>query len=138
MSRQIDLTKKLSAEDRAYLDARGRFVEIARNDAQFAGEGSKASGSAPGGAGSTSPGSEAGSTPDAPALPGAQPVVDYKSMTVQDLKAELDKRKAAYEAAEDVDGAADVSYTSTDKKDDLVTLLEEDDAATADEDEETS
>lgn len=138
MSRQIDLTKKLSAEDRAYLDARGRFVEIARNDVQFAGEGSKASEETPTPEKAAEAGSEAGSTPDAPALPGAQPVADYKSMTVQDLKAELDKRKAAYEAAEDVDGAADVSYTSTDKKDDLVTLLEEDDAATADEDEETS
>jgi hypothetical protein len=135
MSHEVNLQKKLSKTDREYLIARGEYIAVERNDAEFAGEGSKATGRAPGGAGSTSPASEAGSTPDAPALPNAP--ADYKAMKVEELKAELDKRKAAYEAAGDEDGATDVTYSSTDKKDDLVTLLEEDDALSG-EDEETS
>lgn len=35
MSRQVDLTRPLSEEDRAYLKTWGRYVDIQRNDAQF-------------------------------------------------------------------------------------------------------
>jgi hypothetical protein len=142
MSRQIDLTKKLNDEDRDYLKARGEYVLIARNDAQFADEGAEKPGDGSGSSEGTrtpdaadSAASDAGSTPDAPPLPEAPP--DYRSMKVEDLKAELDRRKAAYETAGDEEGVADVTYSSSDKKDDLITLLEEDDAA-VEEDEETT
>lgn len=136
MSHEVDLTKKLSQEDREYLTGRGEYIAVERNDAQFAAEGSEVSSDTPESEKASEGGSEAASTQDAPSLPDTPP--DYESMKVEELKAELDKRKAAYEAAGDEDGATDVSYSSTDKKADLITLLEEDDAATADEDEETS
>lgn len=41
MSRQIDLTKKLSDEDREYFIARGEYVVVERNDAQFGRDASK-------------------------------------------------------------------------------------------------
>jgi hypothetical protein len=137
MSRQVDLSKKLSQKDREYLIAWGRYVDVQRNDAQFAAEGSKATEGVSEPEKAPEGGSDAGSTPDAPPLPDSPP--DYDSMKVEELKAELDKRKVAYEKAMDEDGVADVSYSSTDKKADLVFMLTEDDAATADtEDEETT
>lgn len=137
MSRQVDLTKKLSQEDRDYLMAWGRYVDVERNDAQFAAEGSEASSDASEPEKVAESGSEAGSTPDAPPLPDAPP--DYDSMKVEELKAELDKRKAAYETAGDEDGVGAVSYSSTDKKADLVFMLtEDDDAVSEDEDDETA
>lgn len=140
MSRNIDLTKKLTEKDREYLESRGRTVEIARNDAQFAGEGSKGPEEAPTPEQTDAAGSEAASTQDAPALPGAQPEgdvkPDYESMKVEDLKAELDRRKKAYEEAEDEEGVAAVTYSSADKKADLVFMLNEDDSAVSEEDDE--
>jgi hypothetical protein len=136
MSRQVDLTKKLSQKDRDYLMAWGRYVDVQRNDAQFAAEGSGTSEGTPKPEGGEQAASEAGSTPEAPPLPDAPP--DYESMKVEELKAELDKRKAAYEAAGDEDGATDVGYSSSDKKADLITLLEEDDAVSDGEDDETA
>jgi hypothetical protein len=133
MSRQVDLTKKLSAEDRDYLMAWGRYVDVQRNDAQFAGEGSKAAEGDSGPEKADTSGSDTASVPNGPALP--ERPLDYESMKVEDLKAELDKRKAAYEEAGDEDGATDVTYSSSDKKADLVFMLTEDDAAVSEDEE---
>lgn len=53
--------------------------------------------------------------------------VDYNTWTVKELKAELDKRRAAYEAAGNAEDAEYVGYQSSDKKELLVELLEADD-----------
>lgn len=53
--------------------------------------------------------------------------VDYSAMKVEDLKAELDRRRELYERDNDQDGVAAVTYSKSDKKDDLVALLETDD-----------
>src|ERR1044072_3063730 len=58
--------------------------------------------------------------------------VDYNKLTVPQLQEELDKRRQDYEAAGDNDAVADVSYTSDDRKSDLVRKLQDDDAAQAD------
>lgn len=60
----------------------------------------------------------------------------YDTLTVADLKAELDKRKAEYEKAEDTEGVEAVTYSKSDKKEDLIVLLQEDDAAIAEPSEE--
>lgn len=58
----------------------------------------------------------------------------YRSMTVPQLKEELDKRRADYEAGEDPDmeAAGEVSYTNEDRKDALVQKLVDDDIMQAD------
>lgn len=76
-----------------------------------------------------------GQDPNAEELPVE---VDYAGLTVAALKAELDRRKAAYEAAGDEEGVEAVTYTSADKKDDLIALLETDDEETSEEDEEVN
>lgn len=53
--------------------------------------------------------------------------VDYSTMKVEELKAELDRRRELYERDGDTEGVDAVSYTKADKKDDLVALLETDD-----------
>lgn len=53
--------------------------------------------------------------------------VDYSTMKVEDLKAELDRRREQYERDNDQDGVTAVAYAKSDKKDDLVALLETDD-----------
>jgi len=62
--------------------------------------------------------------------------VDYTTWTVAELKTELDKRVQAYANADEPDAAEAVSYTSSAKKDDLVTLLQLDDEPTQNDDEE--
>lgn len=52
---------------------------------------------------------------------------DYSTMTVAQLKEELDRRRADYEKDGDTEAVADVSYTNEDRKDDLVTKLQLDD-----------
>lgn len=138
MSHEVDLTKKLSPEDRDYLIGRGEYVAVERNDAEFAGEGSKATEGGSGPDATNTAGSDPASVPNGPALP--ERPLDYEAMKVEELKAELDKRKAAYEAANDEDGATDMTYSSSDKKADLVFMLTEDDAAVSEdeEDDETS
>jgi hypothetical protein len=53
--------------------------------------------------------------------------VDYSTMKVEDLKAELDRRRALYERDGDREGVEAVTYVKGAKKDDLVVLLETDD-----------
>jgi len=57
--------------------------------------------------------------------------VDYKKLTVPQLKEELDKRRSDYEASGDNEAVEEVSYTNEDRKDDLVAKLELDDEASA-------
>jgi hypothetical protein len=61
--------------------------------------------------------------------------VDYNELTVPQLKEELDKRRADYEKSGDSDAVADVSYTKDEKKADLVAKLQLDDEASAEDDE---
>lgn len=55
--------------------------------------------------------------------------VDYNKLTVPQLKEELDKRREQYQAQDDQEAAADVAYTTDDKKPDLISKLEYDDEA---------
>lgn len=74
MSRQIDLAKKLSEEDRDYLMAWGRYVDVQRNDAQFA---------------------EPKSETESEESTGAEKFTDewFEKATVKDLKHELQELK---------------------------------------------
>lgn len=83
-------------------------------------------------------GIKTGSTAEEPMAPeqstsGEQRKVDYSKLTVPQLKEELDKRRADYEAAGDTDAVEDVSYIKDDLKDDLVAKLQLDDEASNDE-----
>jgi hypothetical protein len=60
--------------------------------------------------------------------------VDYKKLTVPQLKEELDKRRADYEASGDTEAVEEVSYTNEDRKDDLVAKLELDDEVSTEDD----
>ena len=55
----------------------------------------------------------------------------YESKTIKELQSELDRRRKGYEAAGDDEGVEAVTYTKSDKKDDLIVLLREDDEAVA-------
>lgn len=61
--------------------------------------------------------------------------VDYSKLTVPQLKEELEKRRADYEASGDSDAVADVSYSNEDRKDDLVAKLQLDDEASSEDEE---
>jgi len=116
MSRNIDLTKPLSKADRAYLEARSRFIDIAMADRNNPPSGSEAS-------------------PDTAEL---TPEERYRAMKVPQLQALLTKRKEQYEADEDDEGVEIVSFTTADKKDDLVQKLLDDDASSEDDGDEDS
>lgn len=61
------------------------------------------------------------------------PAAGYKKMTVPQLQEELDRRREDYLAGDDPDeeAAQEVSYSSGDKKDDLIQKLLDDDRAVA-------
>lgn len=65
--------------------------------------------------------------PPDPAATGSGGPVDYNKLTVMQLKEELDKRRADYEREGDNEGVDLVSYSNSDKKEDLVTKLQLDD-----------
>jgi len=91
MSRNIDLTKPLSDEDRAYLEVRGRFHEIEQVDVLVRGTGAtgaseEAFGSGPAGSGGTSGSDEA---------PEFGSETWFDTATVPMFKEELKKRNLA-------------------------------------------
>ncbi len=106
MSRQIDLSKKLSDEDRQYLIDRSRLVEVAANDARFGRE-------------QEAPDPAAAQQKQQPSVglagpppPDDDPEADWlEAWTVQQLKTELDKPKYG------------VSYKSNASKQELKDML---------------
>lgn len=146
MAREIDLTKKLSEDDLRYLVDRDRWGDIRTNadnlgvdapnlptarairaqvprrqlkEADAFDKLAKTLG--------VSVSKEDDDTVVAPSAGSGK--IDYKQLTVPQLKEELDKRRQDYEASGDNEAVADVSYTNTDRKEDLVAKLELDDEA---------
>lgn len=155
MSREIDLTKKLSEDDLRYLvdrdmwdalrenaanlglpepnvpSARGIRAQVPRKQIQYddalakiakqmkvsvsrASDDEDGDGSAQGGGESDAR-------------------VNYEKMTVPQLKEEMDKRRAEYQAGDDAEGVELMTYHSDAKKGDLVAALALDDQAEPDE-----
>lgn len=158
MSREIDLTKRLTEDELKYLvdrdmwdalrenarnldlpepnlpSARGLRKQIPRRQLRHSGAFSEIAKDM----GVELSESEDPTTPSVP-QPSAQGAegseevpVDYTKLTVPQLKEELDKRRADYEADGDTEAVAEVSYTKEDLKDDLVAKLQLDDEAAAD------
>lgn len=148
MSKEIDLTKPLSEDDLRYLVDRCRWEDIRQNAANLdlpepvlpSARGIRAQ----------VPRSQLKNTDSFDKIAeqlnvklggdevesseaAADGPVDYNKLTVPQLKEELDKRRTAYEAEGDSDAVADVSYTSEDKKGELVAKLELDDEAQSEE-----
>lgn len=156
MARKIDLTKPLNEAELKYLVQRDRWKDIRTNAANLGieppampnkrdiraqrprtgvnarkREDSFAAIAKAMGIKLDSEESEDPSTPESNA--DSVRAVDYGKLTVPQLKEELDKRRADYEAAGDTDAVEDVSYTKDDLKDDLVAKLQLDDEASNDE-----
>lgn len=66
------------------------------------------------------------SPPPDPAASGPKKV-NYSDLTVPQLKEELDKRRREYAEAEDTEGVDLVSYSNSERKEDLITKLQLDD-----------
>lgn len=142
MGREIDLTKPLSDEDRAYLAARSRFIDIAKADGLAPSQSREAVEEAVRAAGetksapSTSESDDSGSAASGDDSGSEQtPEERYRAMTVPELQAELDKRASEYMESDDDEGLNAVAYKSGDRKDDLVQKLLDDDASLLPEDE---
>lgn len=131
MSREIDLDQPLSEEDRYYLASRDRWRDLQYNAEKTGAEppalprdlpvtGPEATINALGPTGLT-PQQQA--EYDAAQAAGEEPQ-DYESMTVPELKAELDER--AKEAGSDEE-KANLTYTAKDSKGTLIGKLEKDD-----------
>jgi len=148
MSREIDLTKRLDEDELRYLvdrdmwdalrenarnlklpepnlpSARGIRAQVPRKQLRNSDAFDKiASQLGVGVTEETSEPQQEAVTPDEPKA------VDYTKLTVPQLKEELDKRRADYEAAGDSVAVADVSYANDARKDDLVKMLQDDDEA---------
>lgn len=104
MSREVDLSKPLSDEDREYLHSRGLHTTVERMDSQF--------GSEP-----TDPDAADNSAP----APGGdeQPPENYNEWTVQDLQEEIRERNET--------APPDRQMPVVGKKPELVARLQEDD-----------
>lgn len=145
MSREIDLTKRLDEDELKYLVDRDRWDDL-RTNAENLGLPEPNLPSARGIRAQVprkqlrntdafdkiaeQMGVRVGGDEPTP-VSGPQPV-DYKKLTVPQLREELDKRRKDYEASGDSDAVMDVSYATTDRKEDLVAKLELDDEASAD------
>ena len=146
MSREIDLTKRLSDEDRAYLEQRDRWQDILRNAEEFGGDTSKvalpkelpqtgheATQNALGPTALTREQERESLLAALEALDKAdaqeaEDGVDYEAMKVDELKAELDSRKA--DAATDEE-RANLDYGPKDNKAQLIARLDKDDELVA-------
>lgn len=143
MAREIDLTKKLSDEDRAYLEQRDRWRDIQANVDEFGGEpaklpkelpqtGSEATQNALGPTSLTREQERESLMAALKALDeadeeGDEPI-EYEKLKVAELKAELDSRKA--DAATDEE-RANLDYKSGDDKAALIARLDRDDELVA-------
>jgi hypothetical protein len=129
MSREIDLTKKLSPEDREYLYQRNGWRLVKANYEEFGGDDPVVAEGVP----VTGP----ESLVDAAGLDALTPEqqqaaqageagdgADYESMTKPELQAELDVRKK--DAATDEE-RANLAYKSGENKDQLIARLDKDD-----------
>lgn len=136
--REIDLTKRLSDEDRKWLEDRDRWRDVAANVKEFGGEPAVMPKNLPqSGPESTinqlgptalTPEQEADSRKAGEKAAGeGEPEEDqipYRDMTVDQLKSELDGRKPLANSDEE---RANLNYGSKDNKDRLVERLEKDD-----------
>jgi hypothetical protein len=157
MSREIDLTKRLSEDELRYLVDRDRWDDL-RTNADNLGLDAPNLPSARGirqqvprrqlrntdafddiakslGVSVTKEDDEASPPADsaATAEEGDKPV-DYTKLTVPQLKEELDKRRKEYELAGDAEAVKDVTYDTKATKPDLVAQLQLDDEAAGAED----
>lgn len=98
MSRQIDPDKPLSAEDRDYLQRRGEYVAIARNDARFAAESAAEASDEEEGGENPPDGSSAGTDDDSPEF-GTEEW--FAKATIPVLKEELKKRELPVSGTKD-------------------------------------
>jgi hypothetical protein len=146
MSREIDLTKKLSEDDLRYLVDRDRWDDL-RTNAENLGL-PEPNLPSPRGIRMQVPAKQLKNTDafdkiadqlgvkvsnedeDSPAPSGPQPT-DYNKLTVPQLKEELDKRRREYEQAGDSDAVKDVTYDAKATKPDLIAQLQLDDEATS-------
>lgn len=144
MAREIDITKPLSADDLRYLVDRDRWEEI-RENADNLGLDVPNLPSARG-IRAQVPRKQLQNTDefdriakmmhvqtgDEPAPEQPPTGMDYTKLTVPQLKEEMDKRRQQYEAEDDSEGVALMSYPNDAKKVDLVQALQMDDGAEED------
>lgn len=136
MAREIDLSKRLSEDDRQYLYQRNRWKEVKANYEEFGGEepvlpdGVPVTGPASlvnaAGLDALTPEQQAAQQGEESAAPDDD--VDYESMTKPQLQAELDSRKA--EAATEEE-QANLDWKAGDNKEQLVARLDRDDELVA-------
>lgn len=118
MSRIIDVTKKLSDDDRLYLESRGMQRELDENVMHLMGGG--ANETAPDeGVETEAPAAEA--TTAAPESAEAVTVSAYEGVTVADLKTEIERRNA------DRDDETKITVEAPGNRPELVSALEADD-----------
>lgn len=144
MSKEVDLTKPLSAFDLKYLVDRCRWDDIRQNAANLdlpepvlpSARGIRAQ--VPRSQlrntdtfdriadqlGVKLSDDEDGAAPETPEEPQA---VDYAKLTVPQLKEEMDKRRSQYEGEGDTEGVELMTYAGDARKDDLVSALKLDD-----------
>ena len=138
MAREIDLTKKLSAEDRKYLEDRDRWRDIQANVDEFGGEpprlpkdlpqtGSEATQNALG-PGALTPEQQEAYRKAQEEGEGSDEEIAYEKMTKAQLQEELDTR--AKEAATDEE-RENLKWKASDGKETLVAKLDKDDELVA-------
>jgi hypothetical protein len=149
MAREIDFDSKLSEEDREYLYQRNKWREVLDNYERFGGPTPivpkdtpvTGPGSNVAALGPTAITAEQQAEYDRQAASGGggdasdeDEEVDYESLTVPELRAELDKRKSEGGAELSDEEKSNLTYTTSDKKADLVKRLDRDDELVASKD----
>lgn len=130
MSRQIDWTKRLSRDDRAWAINRNMHEQVAANDEEFGREPHRTSTER--GTAEPAPANQDDALQEVQNEPSQEYDDSYDAMTVDQLKAELDDRREAEGNSEE--DLARLAYNNSDRKKDLIRRLREDDAVHPDPD----